>query len=67
MPKEPTQYENKVGLINLSHVCPTNFFFEEELIDFITVDNFNWVVDPYLVYLVNNLKITLIKNRLVVE
>ena len=67
LPKEPTQYENKIELINLSHVCPKNSSIEEELIDFIGVDNSNWVVDPYLVYLVNNLKITLIKNRLVVE
>ena len=66
-PKEPSQCENKVKLINLSHICSTNFFIEVELIDFIGVDNFNWVLEPYLVHLVNNLKTTLIKNGLVVE
>ena len=32
-PKEPTQCENKIGLSNISHACPTNSFIEVELID----------------------------------
>ena len=65
--KEPTQCENRVRLINLSHACSMNSFIEVELIDFIGVENFNWFVDSYLVHLVNNFKITLIRNVLVVE
>ena len=65
--KEPTQCENKVGLINLNQASPTSSYIEVELIDFIGVDIVNWVVDPYLDRLVNKLKTQLIENGLVVE
>ena len=62
-PKEFTQCEDKVELLD----CPTKSSIDVGLIDFLGVDKFNWVVDPYLIQLVNNLKSTLIKDGLVVE
>ena len=61
--KEVTKCEDKVELLEYS----TKSSIDVGLIDFLGVDKFNWVVDPYLVQFVNNLKITLIKDRLVVE
>ena len=62
-PKEFTQCEDKVELLD----CPTKSSIDVGLIDFLGVDKFNWVVDPYLIQLVNNLKTTLFKDGLVVE
>ena len=62
-PKEFTQCEDKVELLD----CPTKSSIDVGLIDFLGVDKFNWVVDPYLIQLVNNLKTILIKDALVVE
>ena len=65
--EEPTQCEVEVGLFNISHAWYTNSFIEVECIDFLVVDNFNWVMGPYLVHLVNNYKTKLIGNAQVVE
>ncbi|XP_057506232.1 uncharacterized protein LOC130789481 [Actinidia eriantha] len=62
-PKEFIQCEDKIELLD----CPTKSYIDVRLIDFLGVDEFNWVVDPYLVQLVNNQKTTLIKDGLVVE
>ena len=64
---EPTQCEDKVELLNFSPDVLTNSFITGVLIDFLGVDKFNWVVDPYFVQLINNFKTTRIKNGLVVE
>ncbi|XP_057469661.1 uncharacterized protein LOC130758739 [Actinidia eriantha] len=45
----------------------TKSFIDVEQIDILGVENFNWVVDPYFVQLINKLKTTLIENGLVVE
>ena len=54
-------------MFNLNPDFPTNSFIGIELIDFLGVETFNWVLDPYLVHVVNNLKINLRNNRLMVE
>ncbi|GFS40575.1 hypothetical protein Acr_00g0069390 [Actinidia rufa] len=59
-PKEFTQWEDKVELLD----CATKFSIDVGLIDFLGVDKFNGVVDPYLIQLVNNLKTTLFKDGL---
>ncbi|GFZ14721.1 hypothetical protein Acr_24g0009110 [Actinidia rufa] len=61
-PKEFTQWEDKVELLD----CATKSSIDVGLIDFLGVDKFNGVVDPYLIQLVNNLKTTLFKDGLVV-
>ncbi|GFY95433.1 hypothetical protein Acr_10g0008180 [Actinidia rufa] len=61
--KEFTQWENKVELLD----CPIKSSIDVGLIDFLGVDKFNGVVEPYLIQLVNNLKTTLFKDGLVVE
>ena len=63
LPKEFTQCEDKIELLD----CPTKSSIEVGLINFLGIDKFNWVVNPYLIHLVNNLKTTLIKDGLVVE
>ncbi|GFZ09394.1 hypothetical protein Acr_20g0012020 [Actinidia rufa] len=60
--KELTQFVGKVELFS-----PTKSFIDVEQIDILGVENFNWVVDPYFVQLINKLKTTLIENGLVVE
>ena len=64
---EPTQYEDKVELLNFSPDVLTNSFIAVVLIYFLGVDNFNWVVDPYFIQLINNFKTNLVENGLVVE
>ena len=64
---EPTQCEDKVELLNFSPDVLTNSFITVVLIDFLGVDKFNWVVDPYFVQLINNFKTNLVENVLVVE
>ncbi|GFS34043.1 hypothetical protein Acr_00g0031950 [Actinidia rufa] len=59
-PKEFTQWEDKVELLD----CATKSSIDVGLIDFLGVDKFNGVVDPYLIQLVNNLKTTLFKMGL---
>ena len=44
-PKEFTQCEDKVELLD----CPTKSSIDVGLIDFLGVNEFNWVVNPYLV------------------
>ncbi|GFZ14466.1 hypothetical protein Acr_24g0006560 [Actinidia rufa] len=44
-PKEFTQWEDKVELFD----CPTKSSIDVELINFLGVDKFNGVVDPYLI------------------
>ena len=54
-------------MFNLSHAFSTNFFIKVEQVDFLSVYNFNYIVDPYLVHLVNHHKINLVVNALVME
>ena len=61
---EPTQCVDEIELPNLSLTISS---IDVRLIDFLGVDNFNWVVDSYLVQLINNLKTTMSKDGLVVE
>ena len=51
--KELTQCVDEVELPNLS---PTKSFIDVELIDFLGVENLNWVEGPYFVQPVNKFK-----------
>ena len=62
--QELIQYVDEVELPILSL---TKSFIDVELIDFLGVKNFNWVVGPYFVRSVNKLKTMPIKNGLVVK
>ena len=59
---ELTQCVDEVELFS-----QTKSFIDVEIIDILGVENFNWVMNPYFVQLINKLKTTSIKNGLVVE